>query len=708
MSKKKKSRKILIITLVSLIILGSLIYLGKFFSIEPAVPDDDYVLYADQDNPVSCIATVSGDDCTYDGVGEPPCFNTDFCEFPKWIATSQLEAYELGSPIKDFSRIFGTELNMTLCSTTYRGHPATLLSKDSFKGKYFRTNFYIQATTLERVTNFQLFYVSGVHSQPGEFDKSIPIFSTSITGQDAFPSTRSDYGLISLEPSFADKNIVRFYYKGLYVNSINISSLPDNDTRIYIKVTGGAYDISCARIEKPRFEYEFGCQFEPDEVVVHDSFLGPGNVNITMLNAPIEQFCTDEYPAILRNFTAGIKQDIRGDVTKTFARYENFYVPDGLELVVHYITDFREGIAERCPIGKSWSIKNKTCQQVVYEAPDIIEVIRDTKYITISTNQTSFSNSIDIGKLKITSSGLSYNCDKTTGYTAPQPKNECWTTSANYNNNNYNFGFSEQEIDLDNTFKLQFFAEGRWDEGAQSLKDSNTNFVLTLKNRDFLTITPITKKDLITDFFILHNTPKKLEFTIKNNLTNFTNLQSGFNIKKTKMLMFSQSILEEQKDLLVGETNYSIDVDTSELGEIIYEITPYIKIGNMKFTDNQAIVYNYKVVIELPDNVVVVNNTIFLNQTVTIKEYIDRNVTILVNATAKNDTVLINETKKDECVKATLAKGFALTEVEQECEDEKVLPQIFGKYTTAGYIIIGVVIVFVILITFRNVLKRRR
>lgn len=656
MGKKKNKAWTIAFAILIVVALGIFVY-NKMFSL--ITPIDDYNLLTDQDNPTICQISPS---ISWGCTSTQHCFPTKTCEFSSW---SGLVTLESDNGLSDYgkSQISGTELHMKLEGDTYKV-PVKVTTKDTFKGRLFRQDITIFSEGTTTITYTM---------------KDKQLFITNIIGPIQTPSSSQpniQTGLFELIPDFLDSNLVTVKWQGIKKAEINLSDVNKNESFITVTVTG-----NYVLLENSRFKYEDGnCKIEDDEFVVSDEFYGAGCFNIIDFDKPVNRFCSFDYPAVKRSLIASvIISDITGTTTQKLAHLETICVPENTILSVPYITDFVEGIGEkRCNTGEYWSLKNKTCTKLIWDKPDVIETIRDVKFIEKSSDQITFKNSIDIGSIQLVSSNLEYTCDKSSSATISEVTKLCWSTTVNYKGKDYKFTENEQLLDLDQYFSLQFYPDGSYDEGTQSIRTGwSNNFVLSVKDRSFLTIIPVTKNDVLSDFFTLPNKIKNIDFILSNKLTNFADTQSGINIKITKYLNFNQVTSEQPFAIAFGNVSYKVVGDSTELGEVLYEITPFVKIDQNKIVGNQVYSYNYKVVTELPGNVTVINDTIYLDKI--IKEYVDRNITILVN-TSSDDRK--NESK--------------IEELNTKCQALNCEQTFIEIYKNVGYIVL---VIFIILTT---------
>lgn len=573
-----------------------LLLIGLFFFYQSGKKGavlEDYIFYSETNAQISCPrAELISTDCIY---SDQQTHKYNICQFPKWIATTDVDySYNCQSSPSyySYSYIDGTELDIRFHNNGVKPKFNQIVSKDLFKGKLFRANIQLvptgHPTGAEATLNIYI----------GNQNLKTPIFYKRV-------STIEESGLLEILPDLLDLNMIDVYWQGEFYGRFNLSNIPKEQAFLIID-SATSYD-SYVRIINPRFKYPFGCEVENDEVVIRDRYLGASTINIHSLTYEPVKFCLDSYPAVLRSFEAqGVQADIKGEITRALARGEDINIPENTELSIHYIADYKEGMTERCPIDSAYDIKTKICVKVISEAPDIIEIIREKEFVNVSKNQMLFINYATIGDRKISSTPMEYLC----GYsaTAPNPRSDCWRTSVSYEGGYQLLSdvfIDNEEKDLTKNFRLKFYAKGYYNEGGYengerilpSIKNEQRQFLLTIKDFSDIKLTPITSN--ISIYVNLHN-KSSMEFYIENNLANFNENQAGFLVKTTKDLVFSEQVIRFPKSLPLGKNKISLDVDTSQLGGIIYTVHPYFMVNNEIFTDDDVLKYNFNIVFKTP------------------------------------------------------------------------------------------------------------
>jgi hypothetical protein len=85
-----------------------------------------------------------------------------------------------------------------------------------------------------------------------------------------------------------------------------------------------------------------------------------------------------------------------------------------------------------------------------------------------------------------------------------------------------------------------------------------------------------------------------IEFKMTNNFPmRFNSGQAGFQITETRDLVFGQKRFDYPRVFEQGEQNIRILIDFSVLGEVQYEVIPYVMIGNTKLFDDEKLTMTF-------------------------------------------------------------------------------------------------------------------
>lgn len=380
----------------------------------------------------------------------------------------------------------------------------------------------------------------------------------------------------------------------------------------------------------------FNCILDSNEVWVRDRFAEGTTFDITDLKYTPTKFCLDSYPAVLRDLDLGVR--VAGDVTKSMVLGEAVTVPANSYIEVSYATLYQAGIMERCGLGEVWNNNKSVCEGVLVETEEVYVIIREHEYIIVGSNQHYFTNNLVIGDKSITSGQPDFVCDGTSireaggdcniaqyecnekevciydsgvykckgtepeNWNAPEPQG-CWQVDVTFDGITYTMQDSET-ISLNQYLDLTLYIDGHYDYITDRVDSYTNNYVLTLKNRDFLQMQAMQGTE--SDYWVILNDNKNMCFQLSNDLANFNSNQAGFYNKYTRFLLQSQGTEYIQTDLPLGSGTTCIPVDTTQLGEIMYEITPYFYLGNDRYFDNEKITYTYNIVNEIPTNVTII------------------------------------------------------------------------------------------------------
>jgi len=418
--------------------------------------------------------------------------------------------------------------------------------------------------------------------------------------------------IIKITPSIANENEAILSVNG-QESIIGVST-----TRLSFRASGTRNSGATLKVSFVGFKYFYNCNIEADDQPIRDDFTEGSIINISTLTYPPTTFCKDNYPAVLRSLTdGGSRADVRGEITDLIAKGKSFTVPKDTILSIQYVADYKQDMGERCTLGSAYNTKTKKCVQVVEEQKDVIKVIRDVVYIqnitviqnttivkekqnikevyalTIGANQIVLKDSADIGDKSISLSKQEFSCQaEGEVFSAPNPRETCWKgTIINLFGINKVLSWGDT-TDLNEYLSVRYIGDARYDKDV-GIVDENKRFLITLKDKSFITTKALKGSDLEKDYYTEINTPKAMKFEITNKLSNFNEDQSGFKIIKTKGLIFIQTSELKAESIKKGTVQYELDVDTSQLGEITYVIQPYVSIGGNKIFDDEVLVFNF-------------------------------------------------------------------------------------------------------------------
>jgi len=370
-----------------------------------------------------------------------------------------------------------------------------------------------------------------------------------------------------------------------------------------------------------RYELPYNCDIQNDETVVRDRFIDAQTISIKDLSYEPIRVCVKQLPTTLRSLTEqGITSDELGTLVKDLSEGKSFTLQDKQVLDIIYITDYLEGMGERCgALDSAYSNKAKKCVKFINEEVDVITIIRESVFREIGSQDVQFTDNLDIGDKPLKSSGLSFTCSSTSNVDTTQ-KPECFKTTITFNGQSFDFNSLEKK-NINPSLRLEYIPEGFYDVENNKIESVKNNFILHFNNFDFFTIMPILEPDK-DDYYSLLNQKKELKFKLTNTLSNFQN--SGFNVVKRKDFTG-----EEISELLIypfsqsDNQEFVLNPDTSAYGAYIYRLLPYIVLNNKKIFIPKESIYNYKVVTEFPKEIIILNQTSFIEKIVEKPIYIE-------------------------------------------------------------------------------------
>lgn len=522
---------------------------------------DDYQFYSVSDLPIDCHP-IFNYECTQ---GTMVAISEKSCKLPKWSGfIEQMYSWQCsgggGTSTGHISSIKGTELNIVLASISRI--KSTIISDDSFKDRNFKSGIVLEQDSLS-------FYIG---------DTFLYSIST-IEG-----NTQS--GSFSISPLVSDSNIIDIEWQGELVNRVNISNI--NGNLKIIKSGNGK-----ATIKIPRTKIPLSCNVENDEQPIQDPIMGPAIVNINSLAYKPVKFCIGAYPQVLRDFTTQQLGPVP-EYTFDLASGKNIYIKENQEVTFQYIVDYREEMGPRCRFGQAYSPVKKACVQTITESPDTIEIINRREVVTVSKNQVFFENQAIIGAEKITSTGVSYNCNQSAS--PPQPRADCWTTQVKAFNKTLNF-IDKETKKINNYMSLQFIADGFYN--GEFIKDGHAYFLLTIDDFSFIEMTPQYR----TNYYLNLNQQGTMDFIINNKLTSFSSTQAGYISRETTDLVVIDTTKYEYKSLPLGTTSISIPVSSSIYGIITKRVSPFFRVNNEIIADDDVLTYNFNILQDTPEQV---------------------------------------------------------------------------------------------------------
>lgn len=444
--------------------------------------------------------------------------------------------------------------------------------------------------------------------------------SVSFGGQVIFSSTRGGCDaqasyLIELVKDVTNKDAFSILVNGDYVSSIIVPQ-----ETAYLEMTASYGERYCGKafsrgnsmtVVYVKSRPYFSCTIDSNEVVVSDSFNEGSTFNIHSLTYEPTKFCPLDYPAIVRDFSAGgVKADTQGTITERLTRGVQFTVPTNQVYEIRYATLYKAEMGERCLLGQVYDTNLKGCIQKIFEQETVTTVIREKEYITVGKNQKVFTNRLSIGDDLIIAGFPSYTCGGQENVNAPYPRADCWSTSVSFRSHSYTL-HPDESVDLNEYLNVKVagisahYHEECAPSGADCAwevdDDASVQLILTVKNWNWLVATP-TIGDIL-DYYVIKDSTREACFTIENKLgSTFQSEQAGYALKTTTDIMTMETRTIETKALPLGSTQYCIPIDSTRYGVIVYQINPFVKLGDEVFFDDEQVTYNYKIVDSIPKN----------------------------------------------------------------------------------------------------------
>lgn len=355
--------------------------------------------------------------------------------------------------------------------------------------------------------------------------------------------------------------------------------------RYTLSLRGGYVEI-----DHLKFRPFFNCEVESDEVIIKDTF-SEGSFTINDLSFRPLKFCSDSFPVIIRDTEKGITSDLRGDITKNIARGEHIQVPEGRVYSVGYIADYQKGMQERCALDTAYNTQKKRCEKYIEEKEDVIEVVREVKFIEVGNEEIIFENEAKIGDTVLTSGKPEFVCQSENSESAPNPQESCWLIPISYQGQDYKVQWGKEQ-QLNSYVKTTPYTNARFKDGSVESIFTNT-LKISLLNKEFLDVNPVK-----SPYFVIKDQPFIVNLTIDNKLANFED--AGVKIDVNNILLNKKTTQLSQFPIKLGDNNYAFSEDSSQFGKFEYKITPFVKIGGKYIFDDQELTYNFEVVDEIP------------------------------------------------------------------------------------------------------------
>ncbi|QGH73159.1 MAG: hypothetical protein [Siphoviridae sp. ctjeG17] len=587
MAKKTKNT----VLIVSVILLGLFTLYGVFFS----VGFDDYV--TQDDFSINSPALLqSSNVCSTIGVNNRGLGGQTVCNDGVWSSYAEGNGNSEACPVATSSI---NEENGLAIITAQGGRKGSITFLKNLDNHHIKLNGLFEVSSYSRggpTTGTMNIYLNNtvVYSQ------SMTVFE----GANRGGMTQDEPFVIELLLDVENENKYNVEANGVKISSIIV---PQETVLITVEVTSSGESCSApsARVllDNVKAKPYFSCRVDDDEVVVVDRFKEGVTFDRADLAYPVRKFCPTEYPSIRRSLDQkGVIADTQGQFASKLLAGESITVQDGETIEIYSITDYKEGMGARCGLDSAYDPAQARCVKIIEEQADTVEFINSKEIITVGKNQIAFVDKINIGDTTITSSKPAYSCaEQDTKANAPDPQKSCWSTSVAYAGQSTTFKYDDSK-DLNQYLNLRYIPTAQFkDEIVQD--DYKNNFVLTIRNDDIFQIGNIVQDK--NNYYVKTNSKRDIPFTVTNNLANFAKEQSGYTVKKTSLTLFAEETQTINVALPRGTTSASYSIPTNVVGQFVYEITFWYKIGDEVVYDNEKIVRSFEVVDTVPTDVTV-------------------------------------------------------------------------------------------------------
>ncbi|MEA2037519.1 MAG: hypothetical protein U9O94_08470 [Nanoarchaeota archaeon] len=182
-------------------------------------------------------------------------------------------------------------------------------------------------------------------------------------------SSAEKEAVMRISRGFLDPNIVTINIAGRETQS-DVSNL----NVFFLKLTGqGTVKIDEIRYSIP---YVGDCGVSVGDVVVFDDFAKGSKISWadprTFTYEP-KRFCFEHPAWAYSSEQQGIRVDKNADLIQKLADGGSHIVSEGDFIRVTYVTNFVEGMEPSCPVGSAINTNTGKCQQIVEEAPVILQ-----------------------------------------------------------------------------------------------------------------------------------------------------------------------------------------------------------------------------------------------------------------------------------------------------------------------------------------------
>jgi hypothetical protein len=473
---------------------------------------------------------------------------------------------------------------------------AYIITTEGFKGRNVRVNLEFQGSTG--------YYA--INENPSSY-------AITVDGQTIFSKTtyQSDNVVAEFIPSILDRDKWDVTVGGIIIK--------ENMTLTEGKIGFSSSSNQGLTVRDFRWKPLFNCEVENDEATVVVEF-APGNTfNIEDLQnsaAPPVKFCLDSLPAVVRSTTSqGIATDIKGEITRKLARGKNITVNSDETIRMSYITDFKEGI-KQCKVGQVWNLNIGGCEDFIKTATDTNNIINEVEIIIPGLNQTIIKTAGAFGDGDITFDDADYRCFVEfyeQNFQAPNPRSDCWTSTVQAPEQSYTQIVHNTVLQPSPYYTIKNIITAKWDSDLENCEKDDFDKIPDLSDEygcvngkgsflfTWIDHTAIQAENIDQPWEIVHKAEKCAKIKIINNFAvNFNAQQAGLQVTQTQDLIFGQKRYDIPTAFHTGSQEICIPIDTQMLGEVKYEIIPYIKVGgthsgysSTRMLDDQKITYTF-------------------------------------------------------------------------------------------------------------------
>lgn len=401
-----------------------------------------------------------------------------------------------------------------------------------------------------------------------------------------------DGGLLEIVPSIINKSEYTVVYQGIIVEIVKL----EGEGKLKFVTNCMASKL---KIRDLRWKPLFNCQVDNDETIVTDEFSQGTKFSIKDLSYTATKFCLDSYPATVRSTTAqGVATDIKGDLTRKLAKGESITVKKDQVVSISYFTKATD-VLLRCKSGETFNTATNKCQSLLPKGVKPVPITKIVNNITViipGKNQAVIKTAgrFDNGWIEI--ANVTYNCYKEypeANYKAPNPKPTCWRGTINTplvsQKTTHGVAVSPNKY-----YTVTPYFTSKWESDKENCGGSTiidgTGCIIGKADLVFewVDYNAIQFKLINNTYNVSLNKPAFMHVNLINNFgLDFNNKQTGFLITETRDLIFGQKRYDYMIGFSKGDNTLKIPVDTSLIGEVKYELVPFISVGGFHGDDTR-------------------------------------------------------------------------------------------------------------------------